>query len=395
MILLNVALLVLALPVVLATGYLAVLTIFARAGRVPAPPPPGIRFGIVVPAHDEEAGIGETVESLLALDYPAGLRRVIVVADNCTDSTAARAAIAGARVIERVDPSRRGKGFALEYAFGLLLEEGSTDAFVVVDADSLATPNLLSAFSARLADGALAMQARYGVRNPEDSWRTRLMTIALALFHDLRSLGRERLSLSSGLRGNGMCFSARLLREIPHSAHSVVEDVEYGIQLGEAGHRIRYVEEASVLGVMASGAEASRPQRRRWEHGRRDLARSRAMPLLARGIRERNRVLVDLALDLLVPPLSRIVTWSSIGTVAALIAWVWTGSAIALVPWVACDLALLGYVTRGLALSGTGLAGVAALAGAPAYLAWRAAIGLRRTPDARGTWVRTPREEKR
>ena len=98
-----------------------------------------------------------------------------------------------------------------------------------MDADTLVSPNLLRAFAARLDAGAAAVQARYGVRNPDASWRTRLMAIAFALFHDLRSLGRERLGLSAGLRGNGMCFSTRLLREVPHQAFSVVEDLEYGL----------------------------------------------------------------------------------------------------------------------------------------------------------------------
>lgn len=60
-------------------------------------------LAIPVPAHDEPS-IASTVENLLAVDHPKDLRRVIVVADNCTDAT----------VLERVDAERRGKGYALE-----------------------------------------------------------------------------------------------------------------------------------------------------------------------------------------------------------------------------------------------------------------------------------------
>ncbi len=393
---LDLLLLLASVPLLVASGYLAFLAVFSARARDVVPPPPALRFDLVVPAHDEEAGIAGTVESLRAVDYPAALRRVVVVADNCSDATAARAREAGARVIERIDPVRRGKGFALEHGFGLLLAEGEADAIVVVDADSVVSPNLLRAFSARLQSGASALQARYGVRNPGDSWRTRLMAIALALFHDVRSQARERLGLSCGLRGNGMCFSTDLLREVPHGAHSVVEDVEYGIQLGEAGHRVRYVEEASVLGVMAAGEQASRPQRRRWEHGRRDLARTRGLPLLVAGVHRRDPIRTDLALDLLVPPLSRLVGLALVGTAASLALWGWSGSPpVALLAWIGCDLLLFGYVLRGIAVSGTGLSGLAALAWAPAYLAWRAVIALRGGSTARGTWVRTPREDKR
>ena len=77
-----------------------------------------------------------------------------------------------------------------------------------------------------------------------------MMTIALATFHGVRSLARERLGLSCGLRGNGMGFSKAVLRANPYSAFSIVEDLEYGLQLGYAGFRVQYVHEASVLGQM-------------------------------------------------------------------------------------------------------------------------------------------------
>src|SRR5437016_5923806 len=70
---------------------------------------PQTRFALLVPAHDEELLITRTVDSLLAVDYPRDLYRVHVIADNCSDETAARARAAGATVHERSDPARRGK----------------------------------------------------------------------------------------------------------------------------------------------------------------------------------------------------------------------------------------------------------------------------------------------
>ena len=122
---------------------------------------------------------------------------------------------------------------------------------MVVDADTVVSRNLLSAFAARFERGASAVQADYGVRNPHASWRTRMMAIALAAFHGVRSAARERLGLSCGLRGNGMAFTKALLHAHPPAAFSIVEDLEYGIQLGYAGIRVEYVPEARVLGQMA------------------------------------------------------------------------------------------------------------------------------------------------
>ena len=194
-----------ALPVTLADGYLLSLTLLS--GELPRPSygPPSVRFAIVVPAHNEQEGIASTVENLLSVEYPKDLFSVVVVADNCSDETAARAERSGARVFVRHDEKLRGKGYALAHAFERLARE--VDAVVVVDADTVVSPNLLSAFAARIQAGAMAVQADYAVRNPNAAWRTRLMAVAFGAFHVLRSLARERLELSSGLRGNGMCFT--------------------------------------------------------------------------------------------------------------------------------------------------------------------------------------------
>jgi cellulose synthase/poly-beta-1,6-N-acetylglucosamine synthase-like glycosyltransferase len=380
-----------ALPVVLAAGYLFLLAVVAK--RLPAldRDPPSVRFDVIVPAHDEPA-IATTVANLLAVDYPPEMRRVIVVADNCTDDTARRAAAAGAVVLERVDAERRGKGYALAHAFEHSLAEGRAGAVVVVDADTVVSKNLLSAFAGRFARGAVAVQAEYAVSNPTASWRTRLMVIALALFHTLRSLARERLELSAGLRGNGMAFSVDVLREVPHEAFSVVEDLEYGIRLGQAGHRVHYAAEAHVYGEMVSSEKASRSQRQRWEGGRLRMAKEHGPRLLADGLAKRSGLLLDLAMDVLVPPLTYVVAAAFAGSAAALaLGFAHPSDRFAAIPWLA-SLAFVGvYVLRGWSLSGVGARGLLDLAWAPVYMVWK--IGLALTGTRRnGAWVRTTRE---
>jgi 1,2-diacylglycerol 3-beta-glucosyltransferase len=382
-----------ALPVACASGYLFVLTLRSRRARPPSFREPRSRFQFVVPAHDEAGGIGRTVESLLAVDYPRELFDVVVVADNCRDETAARARAAGARVLERVDEARRGKGYALAHAFDACIAEGKFDAVVVVDADTVVSANLLRAFDARLQAGASAVQADYAVRNVEDGWRTRLMAIAFGLFHVVRSTGRENLGVSCGLRGNGMCFTRELLAEVPHDAFSVVEDVEYGIRLGERGHRVHYAGEAHVYGDMVSSERASRSQRERWEGGRAQLAKRHALPLLRRAIAERNLLLADLAMDVLVPPLSVLVAATVAGSAASLaLAAVTRRPNLASVLFGASGLFLLGYGLRGWQVSGTGVRGLASLAYAPGYMAWKATLPLRRRRKVvEPQWVRTER----
>ena len=76
-----------------------------------------MKFDVIVPAHNEAEVIERTVSSLRKIDWPADRFRVLVVADNCTDTTAVLARGAGAEVLERHDPTLRGKGYALAFAF--------------------------------------------------------------------------------------------------------------------------------------------------------------------------------------------------------------------------------------------------------------------------------------
>jgi cellulose synthase/poly-beta-1,6-N-acetylglucosamine synthase-like glycosyltransferase len=350
------------------------------------------RFQIVVPAHDEASGISRTVASLLDVDYPRDLFEVVVVADNCSDETASRARAAGARVLERRDERLRGKGYALAHAFEASLAGGKTDAVVVVDADTVVSANLLRGLDARLQAGAKAVQADYAVLNPDEAWRTRLMAIAFGMFHVVRSAARESLGVSCGLRGNGMCFTMELLREVPHDAFSVVEDLEYGIRLGEHGHRVHYAGEAHVYGEMVSSENASRTQRARWEGGRWQMAKRHAIPLLARAVQQRNPVLADLAMDVLVPPLSVLVGATVLGVGAsAALAVVTRRPNAALLLFGSSAISLVAYAARGWQVSGTGVRGLATLGYAPVYMAWKATLRLRRTRRA-GEWVRTARQ---
>lgn len=384
----------LALPVVLLASYLLVFVVLSGRPRPPAASATLHRLRVIVPAHNEEQGIGDTVKSLLGLDYPTELFSVLVVADNCTDATAARARENGAEVLERHDDQRRGKGYALLHAFERLSAE--VDAVVVIDADTLVSSNLLRSFSTRLGAGAHAIQADYAVRNPNQSWRTRLMAIAFGAFHIVRGRGRERLGLSAGLRGNGMCFSREILRRVPHDAFSIVEDVEYGIRLGEAGYRVHYADEAHVYGEMVSSASAARSQRARWEGGRQALRQAHGYRLIKRGLSAPSGVLFDLGLDLLVPPLSRIAVLACLGWIGVLAgALIWAGPLwLALIPWSFALASVLLYVLRGWSVSDTGVRGLCDLALAPAYVVWKATLGGAASARSDAPWVRTTREAR-
>ena len=375
----------------LASGYLAALTALSARPRAPGASGSAMTFAVVVPAHNEASVIARTIASLKQLDWPPDQVSLVVCADNCTDATAEIARATGVTVLERSDAVHRGKGHALEYAFGWIASNLSPSAVVIVDADSEVSPNLLRAFASRFASGERAVQCHYGVLNPGESWRTRLMTIALTCFHVVRSRARERMAVSTGFRGNGWGIDVGLLAAIPFHAYSLAEDVEYGIDLALAGNvRVAYVDEAHVLGEMTSSSAAAKTQRRRWEGGRPLLVRARLSPLIRAAMARRSRICLDLALDLMLPPLS----YLALGILVVV--------AIGFVPIVAAPFAtamrwigftsaaiLAAHVIRGWQISGVGLRGALDLARVPFFIIWKVVALV--VDHAPRDWVRTDR----
>ncbi len=381
-----------ALAGVPAGAYLLLATLLSFRARPPGRSSRNVKFDVFVPAHNEVPVIERVVRSLQHLDWPADRFRIIVIADNCNDATAVLARNAGALVFERHDLEFRGKGYALAYAFERSAAEGWADAVVVIDADAEASTNLLESFAARIERGAVAVQAHYGVLNPMASWRTRLMTIATAAFHIVRSRARERLGLSCGIRGNGWCVTHELLLRVPYGAFSLAEDLEYGIEIGMAGARVEYADEAHSNADMVSSEQIANKQRQRWEQGRFQLIRDKTPPLLRAAFKRRSAVCLDLALDLLVLPLSYVALANILLCVlAAGFAW-WEPLFL---PWLILGVgslfAIALYVLRGWQLSGIGARGLVDLARAPLFLVWKILLLLKRKRS--NEWIRTEREK--
>jgi hypothetical protein len=169
-----------------------------------------------------------------------------------------------------------------------------------------------------------------------------------------------------------------------------VEDVEYGIDLGLVGQRVHYADEASVSGQAVSTGAMAQGQRRRWEGGRVALLRSRVLGLLSAFIRYRSRLCLDLALDLLVPPLSSIaLNVAAFGLVASIAHWRDPGLVVILWTATACASVLVLYVLRAWHLSGTGIRGMMDLARVPVFVVWKLVVMRGRHS---GEWVRTERQ---
>jgi cellulose synthase/poly-beta-1,6-N-acetylglucosamine synthase-like glycosyltransferase len=384
--------------------FVALITIAAFASRKrpaqvdPAGSPGRSRFLIVIPAHDEAGAIGATVRSCRDLDYDPARFTIQVIADNCTDGTAQEAREAGASVVERSTPDLRSKGHALEYFFTQVPEgrpDAGHDATVLIDADTVVDHQLLRVFDRALGEGMDWVQGYYTVRNPDASWRTRLMTYAFSLANGVWMLGLDRLGLSVGLKGNGMCFSSAGLRRVPWKAYGLVEDMEFALTLRVLGERVRFEPEARVFGEMVSrGGAGAASQRQRWEAGRRSLrgkfagglARSKTLGFVAKG---------SYLLDLFFPPLATLalalVAVSSVHALGLLDARFLPASQALILVHAVMAGTLIGYAASPVAVMGLPARYLGSLLALPYYIAWKILVALGRKPKA---WVRTPRESQ-
>lgn len=376
---------------VLVVGYLLVVTL---AALFPRASPEDAHAGaptcaVLIPAHDEAGQIEQTVARVFQSEYPRERYAVFVIADNCTDNTAQRARDAGAVAVERDEPLARGKGQALDWCLKEHPEIAARhDVVVIIDADSLVAPTFLAHMAAGVSQpGVAAAQSNNLVENPLDTWRTGLTAIGFALVNHVRPEGLQRLRASVGLKGNGMAFRSDVLARYGWPAHSIAEDVEFGMRLTLDGHRTVYACDARITSNMPTARANASAQRRRWELGRLNVAR-RYIWQLAKGlVLGRDARCLGPLMELMTPPLSMLVLVQMAGLVAGLIAQSGWAYVFAL-----CLTGTALHITLGIRISPLPRKIWLALLAAPVYVAWKlllyATMLLRRE---RG-WVRTGRE---
>lgn len=376
------------------TGYLTAIGscgLLARLRRPAINATANASFLVVIPAHNERANIEEAIASVKQAFIASNTRGdILVIADNCEDDTALLAFRAGARVYNRRDDVRRGKGYALQDAVAAELRFSHWEWLVVMDADTIMAPDFFAALAPRIAAGARAIQAHYTGRAEERSWRTDLIQVAWSLFNYLRPLGRTALGCTAGIYGNGFALSRPAVEAFPFESHSVVEDAEHALELLVRGIRVEFEPQARVSGLVEASAGASESQRIRWESGRLRLAATWIPALLAQWFRTPRVALLEAAADIATPPLAVVVLTLLAGLLACAAAGAFAASAVAI-----GALLLLVMLVAGAPLAaGLGFRSILSLAHAPAYVFWK--VGLYFSPKfwmQRG-WVRTARSAK-
>jgi cellulose synthase/poly-beta-1,6-N-acetylglucosamine synthase-like glycosyltransferase len=360
-----------------------------KATTLPRGPRPSI--AILVPAHDEAEGIGATLNSLREQLHSGD--RIVVVADNCSDNTAAVARAAGAEAIERSDAVRRGKGYALD--FGVRhLESWPPEVVIIVDADCVVDAGALDRLAHMCIAKGRPVQALYLMHAPAGTGlKTKIAEFAWTVKNLARPLGFHHLGLPCQLMGTGMAFPWQLIQRTELASGHIVEDLKIGLDCARAGLAPLFCPEAVVHSVFPANVEGEQSQRTRWEHGHLGIIFKDAPRLLLESLRTMNLGLFSLVLDVSVPPLALLTLLVFALCLLGALLWGATGAGV---PW---GLAWIEFAVLGSSVLlawgrfGRGILSFANLAYAPVYALRKIPLYLNFIVRRQIDWVRSRRDE--
>lgn len=283
---------------------------------------------LLIPAHNEAAGISDTLISIKKAATPA--TRIVVIADNCSDNTADIARSHGAEVIERTHETLRGKGYALDFGIQYL-QSKPPEVMIVFDADCVVYADTINALVQAVVTGKRAVQALYLIQaKPNSPVKTKLAEFAYVVKSWTRPLGFHRLGLPMQLMGSGMAFPWAHVKDANLAKGYIVEDMKLGIELAEQQLAPKFCPEAYVTSEFPLNDEGAASQRKRWEHGHIAMILKEGLPLLSKGIRSLNLEMIAMALDLCVPPVALLFLISAMFAIVSAILMYTTA---AYLPW--------------------------------------------------------------
>jgi cellulose synthase/poly-beta-1,6-N-acetylglucosamine synthase-like glycosyltransferase len=259
-------------------------------------------IAVLMPAHNESLVLAQTIQSILP--QLNNHDEFLVVADNCTDDTAAIARSLGAKVVERTNLNERGKGFALD--FGIQhLTNNPPKVVLIIDADCIVTNGSIDKLVQACVLYQRPIQALYLMQSqPNPSLKARIAEFAWIVKNKVRPLGSKSLGMPCQLMGTGMAFLWEDIANINIASGHIVEDMKLGIDLARVNKAPLFLAEALVTSVFPPTEDATNTQRARWEHGHLSVIMSEAPSLFFEAIKTKNLQMLGLTCDLIVPPLA-------------------------------------------------------------------------------------------
>ncbi|MBR6472758.1 MAG: glycosyltransferase family 2 protein [Firmicutes bacterium] len=283
--------------------YFAVMCLFFWIPRKQGPAhSPETRFACLIAARNEEAVIGNLIDSLKNQNYPEELTKIFVIPNNCTDDTEGVSIAHGAEII-RTKGVIRSKGDALHQAVLHLINREDIDAFLIFDADNIVDANFLKAMNEAFVTGAQVTKSRIESKNPYDSWVSGCYGLYYNIFNNFFNESRAKLGLSPKLIGTGLGIRRDLLLSMGGwNTVTIAEDTEFNADCVIRGADIRWVKTAITYDETPTTFDVSLKQRRRWIGGIMAVAKERVPDLFCE-MRDgyKFRQLLDMMMILIMP----------------------------------------------------------------------------------------------
>ena len=234
-------------------------------------------YGICIAARNEEKVIRNLLESIYAQDYPQERLQIFVVADNCTDNTAAivRELILSGHdnttLYEHNNPNERTKGFALKYLFEQIKKDFGIECFAgyfIFDADNVLNKNYITKMNdAFVTDGKAKIFTSFrNSKNTSRNWISFQYAIHWMGTCLAENRAKSLMPLACRVQGTGILFTNELVRE-GWNYTSLTEDRFFGSDAVVKNYRISYCDEAEFFDEQPTNLKIAWRQRLRWSKG--------------------------------------------------------------------------------------------------------------------------------
>ena len=255
------------------------------------------KFAVLIPAHNEEAVIASVINSVLKQNYPKKLFDVYVIADNCTDKTADIACKYNVTTITRFNKNEIGKVYALDNTIDIIKNNHKNyTAYAFIDADNLVDPNFLKEMNKELCKGNKAVQGYVDSKNPFDSWITSSYTLCFSYLNRIFQMSRYYLGLTNIIFGSGFVVNSEIIEKYGFDAYTLTEDLEYTLRLNMKDIKISFAPHEVVYAENPLDMTESWYQRKRWAQGQMICMKDYFIPLVKKGIKEKNLKAIDCAI---------------------------------------------------------------------------------------------------
>lgn len=242
------------------------------------------RLAIVIPARNERAVIGNLLDSIRQQDYPADLLTTFVVADNCTDDTAAIARSHGAVCYSRSDTEHRTKGYALQFLFQQIQRDygiEAFDAYLIFDADNLLKQDYIARMNEALDAGERIVTSYRNTKNISSNWIAH--SYAMHWMRTIRNEHRARslLGLATRIQGTGLMVASDFLKD-GWNYVTLTEDRELCAEAVLHGCPVSFCYAAEFYDEQPTSLRIAFRQRIRWCKGHLQVLRKTGWRLFCR-----------------------------------------------------------------------------------------------------------------